>query len=159
MVIPACANYGYWSDQSTTACFDTYNASSPIFTDISVNNTIDRQWQWFLCNEPLFYWQEYVTTYLRLYLAYWYSFSPVAHHLVSPVLCLAPSTPSTGRDNALSTSPKWTVSPLVAPKARPKQRLTPGQRVGLWPIQPGWFGPMGMFMIPMFHDFHVDWSW
>lgn len=58
----ACANFGYWTDNSTTACFDTHNASSPIFTDQSVNNTVDRQWQWFLCNEPLFYWQEYVTS-------------------------------------------------------------------------------------------------
>ncbi|KAJ5386243.1 Peptidase S28 [Penicillium cosmopolitanum] len=24
----------------------------------SVDNAIDRQWQWFLCNEPLFYWQD-----------------------------------------------------------------------------------------------------
>ncbi|KAJ5390371.1 uncharacterized protein N7496_001439 [Penicillium cataractarum] len=54
----SCANYGYWTDESTTACFNTYNASSPIFTDTSVNNTVDRQWQWFLCNEPLFYWQD-----------------------------------------------------------------------------------------------------
>ncbi|EPS30153.1 hypothetical protein POX_b02836 [Penicillium oxalicum] len=54
----SCANYGYWSDPMTTDCFNTYNASSPIFTDVSVNNTVDRQWQWFLCNEPLFYWQD-----------------------------------------------------------------------------------------------------
>ncbi|KAJ5103846.1 hypothetical protein N7532_004375 [Penicillium argentinense] len=54
----SCANYGYWSDQNTTACYDTYNTSNPMFTDISVNNTIDRQWQWILCNEPLFYWQD-----------------------------------------------------------------------------------------------------
>jgi hypothetical protein len=66
----ACANYGYWSDPSTTACFNTYNASSPIFTDVSVNNTVDRQWQWFLCNEPLFYWQEYVVLHSRSYCFY-----------------------------------------------------------------------------------------
>lgn len=54
----ACANYGYWHDNFTTACYDTHNASSPIFTDTSVDNKIDRQWQWFLCNEPFFYWQE-----------------------------------------------------------------------------------------------------
>ncbi|CAI7666909.1 unnamed protein product [Penicillium manginii] len=54
----SCDKYGYWTDNSTTACYDTYNASSPMFTDRSVNNTIDRQWQWFLCNEPLFYWQD-----------------------------------------------------------------------------------------------------
>ncbi|KAJ5174589.1 uncharacterized protein N7482_000466 [Penicillium canariense] len=55
----SCAGYGYWTDEMTTACYNTYNASSPIFTDTSVSNAVDRQWQWFLCNEPLFYWQEY----------------------------------------------------------------------------------------------------
>ncbi|KAJ6107262.1 Peptidase S28 [Penicillium sp. IBT 18751x] len=54
----SCAGYGYWTENDTTACFDTYNASSPLFTDTSVNNSIDRQWQWLLCNEPFFYWQD-----------------------------------------------------------------------------------------------------
>ncbi|KAF7719783.1 Serine carboxypeptidase [Penicillium ucsense] len=54
----ACANYGYWSDPMSTDCFNTYNASSPIFTDVTLKNTVDRQWQWFLCNEPFFYWQD-----------------------------------------------------------------------------------------------------
>ncbi|KAJ5659501.1 Peptidase S28 [Penicillium longicatenatum] len=54
----SCASYGYWTDSNSTACYDTYNASSPFFTDISVDNEIDRQWQWLLCNEPLFYWQD-----------------------------------------------------------------------------------------------------
>ncbi|KAJ5730002.1 Peptidase S28 [Penicillium malachiteum] len=54
----SCASYGYWSDENSTACYDTYNASSPIFTDMSVDNEIDRQWQWLLCNEPFFYWQD-----------------------------------------------------------------------------------------------------
>ncbi|KAJ5235467.1 uncharacterized protein N7469_004635 [Penicillium citrinum] len=54
----SCTKYGYWSDNSTVACYDTHNASSPMFTDRSVNNTIDRQWQWFLCNEPFSYWQD-----------------------------------------------------------------------------------------------------
>ena len=53
-----CANYGYWKDNRTVACFDTHNPSSAIFTDTSVNNAVDRQWQWFLCNEPFFWWQE-----------------------------------------------------------------------------------------------------
>ncbi|KAK8211846.1 putative serine peptidase [Phyllosticta capitalensis] len=53
-----CANYGYWNDNSSLACFDTYNASSPLFTDVSVDNAIDRQWQWFLCNEPFAFWQD-----------------------------------------------------------------------------------------------------
>ncbi|KAE8381307.1 serine carboxypeptidase S28-domain-containing protein [Aspergillus bertholletiae] len=53
-----CANYGYWTDNQTVACFDTYNPSSAIFTDTSVDNAVDRQWQWFLCNEPFFWWQD-----------------------------------------------------------------------------------------------------
>lgn len=54
-----CAKtFGYWSSDDSIACFDTYNQSSPMFTDLSVSNTINRQWNWFLCNEPFFYWQE-----------------------------------------------------------------------------------------------------
>ncbi|KAJ5732680.1 Peptidase S28 [Penicillium malachiteum] len=54
----SCASYGYWTGENNTACYDTYNASSPIFTDMTVSNVIDRQWQWLLCNEPFFYWQD-----------------------------------------------------------------------------------------------------
>lgn len=39
-------------------CFDTYNATSPLFTDITVGNAVDRQWNWFLCNEPFAFWQD-----------------------------------------------------------------------------------------------------
>jgi len=53
-----CSGYGYWPDAGDLSCFDTYNASSPFFTDISVDNAIDRQWNWFLCNEPFAYWQD-----------------------------------------------------------------------------------------------------
>ncbi|KAJ5899127.1 Peptidase S28 [Penicillium taxi] len=54
----SCTGYGYWTSDNTTACYDTYNATSPLFTDNSVDNSIDKQWQWFLCNEPFFYWQD-----------------------------------------------------------------------------------------------------
>lgn len=54
----ACANFGYWTDEYSIACFDTYDASSPFFTDPAVNNTANRQWNWFLCNEPFAYWQD-----------------------------------------------------------------------------------------------------
>ncbi|KAJ5191835.1 Peptidase S28 [Penicillium cinerascens] len=54
----SCSSYGYWTDPYTTACYDTYNASNPMYTDHSTGNTMDRQWQWLLCNEPLFYWQD-----------------------------------------------------------------------------------------------------
>ncbi|KAE8391735.1 serine carboxypeptidase S28-domain-containing protein [Aspergillus alliaceus] len=53
-----CANYGYWTDKMSVACFDTHDKSSPLFTDTSVKNAMDRQWQWFLCNEPFFWWQD-----------------------------------------------------------------------------------------------------
>ena len=53
-----CAGYGYWTGENDTSCFDTFNASSPLFTDRSVNNSIDRQWNWMLCNEPFAYWQD-----------------------------------------------------------------------------------------------------
>ncbi|MCJ1245001.1 hypothetical protein MMC30_002202 [Trapelia coarctata] len=53
-----CAGFGYWTDPLSVACFDTYNASSPLFTDVSVGNSVDRQWQWMLCNQPFAYWQD-----------------------------------------------------------------------------------------------------
>ncbi|OAA59573.1 serine-type peptidase [Niveomyces insectorum RCEF 264] len=54
----ACASLGYYTDNYTTACFDSYNASSPYYTDTRVDNTIDRQWEWLLCNEPFEFWQD-----------------------------------------------------------------------------------------------------
>ena len=55
-----CQSYGYsdWNDTYSVACFDTYNTSSPLFTDYSVDNSFDRQWAWMLCNEPFAYWQD-----------------------------------------------------------------------------------------------------
>jgi len=53
-----CATYGYWTDKYETACFDTYNMSNPLYADKSLNNTVDRQWTWFCCNEPFGAWQE-----------------------------------------------------------------------------------------------------
>ncbi|KJR88951.1 serine peptidase [Sporothrix schenckii 1099-18] len=38
-------------------CMDSHNASNPIYLDTSVDNAIDRQWTWLLCNEPFMYWQ------------------------------------------------------------------------------------------------------
>ncbi len=37
---------------------DTYNASNIIFSDRTVGNAADRQWNWMLCNEPFDYWQD-----------------------------------------------------------------------------------------------------
>jgi hypothetical protein len=53
-----CAGYGYTDDEYDISCFDTYNASNPMFTDTSLSNTVDRQWEWMLCNEPFGYWQD-----------------------------------------------------------------------------------------------------
>ncbi len=47
-----CRGFGYWGGLQDLSCFDTYNASSPFYTDVSLNNSIDRQWNWLLCNEP-----------------------------------------------------------------------------------------------------------
>lgn len=58
MLPGTCEGYDYFEGTDNTECFDTYNASSPIYTDTSVNNTIDRQWMWFLCNEPFGFWQD-----------------------------------------------------------------------------------------------------
>jgi hypothetical protein len=52
-----CQSYGY-TDPYDLRCFNTYNASNPLFTDLSVANPYDRQWQWMLCNEPFAYWQD-----------------------------------------------------------------------------------------------------
>lgn len=42
-------------------CFDTYNASSPAFTDLSpqgaVNQQLGRQWSWIQCNQPMYWYQ------------------------------------------------------------------------------------------------------
>ena len=54
ILIPGyCADSPYWRDKLTLECFDSYNASSPYYTDISVQNSNGmRQWMWLLCNEP-----------------------------------------------------------------------------------------------------------
>ncbi|MCJ1312185.1 hypothetical protein MMC25_005859 [Agyrium rufum] len=59
VVVPGyCQGYGYGGGEMDTWCFNSYNTSSHIFTDLSVGNPADRQWLWFLCNEPFAYWQD-----------------------------------------------------------------------------------------------------
>lgn len=53
----SCQIYGY-DDPASIECYDTYNPKNKLFTDRTVGNAIDRQWQWFLCNEPFGWWQE-----------------------------------------------------------------------------------------------------
>lgn len=60
-VVPySCASYGYdeWTSEYELGCFDTYNSSSPFYLDKTVDNPIDLQWEWFLCNEPFSFWQD-----------------------------------------------------------------------------------------------------
>jgi len=55
-----CEAYGYAEFNGTynTACFDTYDAASPLYTDTTLSNVVDRQWVWMTCNEPFGYWQD-----------------------------------------------------------------------------------------------------
>lgn len=59
---PACADLGYpeWADPLSVGCYNSHNASSPTFTDWSVEGRWDRQWVWMLCNEPFAFWQKLV---------------------------------------------------------------------------------------------------
>ncbi len=52
-----CASLGPFEGTYNTDCFDTHNASNPLFTDTSLSNPADRQWMWLLCNEPFMFWQ------------------------------------------------------------------------------------------------------
>lgn len=51
-VLIACSTYGYWKGEFDVDCYNTHNASSPLFTDLTPTNSANRQWNWFLCNEP-----------------------------------------------------------------------------------------------------------
>ncbi|KAK5992035.1 putative extracellular serine carboxypeptidase-like protein [Cladobotryum mycophilum] len=53
----ACEGYGYWKGANNTECFNSYNVTSPLYTDITPDNAGNRQWEWFLCNEPFGWWQ------------------------------------------------------------------------------------------------------
>jgi hypothetical protein len=52
-----CTGYGY-SDPTDLGCLDTYDTNNTLYTDYTVGNPWDRQWNWFLCNQPFSYWQE-----------------------------------------------------------------------------------------------------
>lgn len=48
-----CQSISYWkNDSNTIACWDSHNMDSPFYTDRSVWNQWNIQWQWMLCNEP-----------------------------------------------------------------------------------------------------------
>jgi hypothetical protein len=51
-----CASTGYeeWQDEQNVQCYNTHNASSPMYTDLTVDNAYDRQYIWLTCNERMF---------------------------------------------------------------------------------------------------------
>ncbi|KAF3071047.1 putative serine protease K12H4.7 [Daldinia childiae] len=53
-----CESYGYFKGENNTDCFQSLNASNPIYHDLSPGNAGNRQWNWMLCNEPFEYWQD-----------------------------------------------------------------------------------------------------
>lgn len=114
----ACAEYKYWTDKDAVDCYDSYETNSPIYTDKAVNNTSNKQWTWFLCNEPLFYWQEYGTNPLEAG-SLLIPVTAVVHPRMSPPLSPESSQQSTGSDNVTRISQKSTAIRSVAPMARP----------------------------------------
>ncbi|TVY33265.1 putative extracellular serine carboxypeptidase [Lachnellula subtilissima] len=53
-----CANlFGYPNDDDLS-CLDTYDPNNKMYTDRTVGNGVDLQWNWMLCNEPFAYWQD-----------------------------------------------------------------------------------------------------
>jgi hypothetical protein len=53
-----CASTGYFTSNTSTGCFDSYNATSPMYADTSIDNYANKQWEWLCCNEPFGAWQE-----------------------------------------------------------------------------------------------------
>ncbi|KAK4443213.1 putative serine peptidase [Podospora aff. communis PSN243] len=56
-----CKQYEYdddpdWNDTLSTGCYDTHNATNAAMIDYRVDNPVNRQWFWMLCNEPFGYW-------------------------------------------------------------------------------------------------------
>ncbi|KAK5714306.1 hypothetical protein LTR17_017237 [Elasticomyces elasticus] len=52
------SGYAEFNGTNNTYCFNTYDATSPQFTDLALDNVYNRQWNWMLCNEPFGYWQD-----------------------------------------------------------------------------------------------------
>ncbi|KAL1890725.1 hypothetical protein Sste5346_008049 [Sporothrix stenoceras] len=45
------------TDSPIATCLNSFNSSSIIYTDRAVNNSMNVQWSWMLCNEPFGWWQ------------------------------------------------------------------------------------------------------
>lgn len=54
LIRPVCESLGYADFQGlyNPGCLANLNASSPMYTDLSVDNPFNRQWSWLTCNEP-----------------------------------------------------------------------------------------------------------
>ena len=50
-------NYPEYNGTLNTYCFVTHDPKSPMFTNTSLSNTVDRAWVWMTCNQPFAYWQ------------------------------------------------------------------------------------------------------
>ncbi|KAL2162502.1 hypothetical protein VTH06DRAFT_7416 [Thermothelomyces fergusii] len=60
-VIPGfCESAGYpeWEGENNIECFKNLNPDNAAYKDLSVDNWINRQWNWMLCNEPFEWWQD-----------------------------------------------------------------------------------------------------
>ncbi|KAH7317866.1 peptidase S28 [Rhexocercosporidium sp. MPI-PUGE-AT-0058] len=56
-IIPGyCSDLGY-TDERETKCMDSYDPTNPVYTNHTVDNVVNLQWIWMLCNEPFGYWQ------------------------------------------------------------------------------------------------------
>jgi hypothetical protein len=51
-----CTFYGY--EEGDLGCLNSFDPNNLIFTNLTVDNPGNRQWNWILCNEPLNYWEE-----------------------------------------------------------------------------------------------------
>ncbi|AEO59356.1 hypothetical protein MYCTH_2307580 [Thermothelomyces thermophilus ATCC 42464] len=60
-VIPGfCESAGYpeWEGENNIACFKNLDPNNAAYKDLSLDNWINRQWNWMLCNEPFEWWQD-----------------------------------------------------------------------------------------------------
>ncbi|KAL2192821.1 serine carboxypeptidase S28-domain-containing protein [Corynascus similis CBS 632.67] len=59
-VIPGfCESAGYpeWEGENNIECFKNLDPNNAAYKDLSLDNWINRQWNWMLCNEPFEWWQ------------------------------------------------------------------------------------------------------
>lgn len=102
-----CESSGYagFEGEDNVLCFQNQNASNPIFHDLSVGNAYNRQWNWFLCNEPyVFSPSPFQFHYTDMH-ATASNGGKTAPPSAAPPSSPASSTPTTGASSARSGSP------------------------------------------------------